>query len=542
MSLYLGKIGRRILNYTVTHPRLNSAVDVFGKIAHKATFGRYTPGLTRETFSLFQKSGIGDSIDIRGDGFYKDGEKIAGNIYVSEAFRKRGIRVVNFEKFNSPEKLANSARNRVFVLMSKTLTTLGLSTLLISTGLSIEWVRTQIASTLCEMEGIGDTCIIGSWWANGNAESKHTLLSTEAPDIRRMRIDFFRLADEIDNISQIHNKLLKSYYSQLLSNDVESNLTLGKMEALSERASLIRANAMNIFRDYYLATNSDMIEVTSGTPRHYFPTDIYKTYNTDEGNTPGNIRRELAYYATISGFPFASSEELSYCNLRAKHPLAARILPREILAMRGNTSRAAHYISYRYLSLKWDIFARQKEIHALFTPHRIETIKSISSKHNVDPNLIAGIILAEQRDQTLIEDEIDILGSRFGSTSVGLGQVYVGTAKRLFPDRTKGRSNHQIALMLRNDEGFNIECVCALISDIIREHQLRHRNAQDIKTIGNIYSGQTNSIWGDFVKMSYADMLFSGIFGGSKKEATKLLFEIQSREYQIYNSAPPCDY
>lgn len=83
MSLYLGKIGRKILNYTVTHPRINSVVDVFGKMANGVTFGIYTPGLTREAFLLYQRTLPGDKISVEDDGFYRKGIKIAGNNHIS---------------------------------------------------------------------------------------------------------------------------------------------------------------------------------------------------------------------------------------------------------------------------------------------------------------------------------------------------------------------------------------------------------------------------------------------------------------------------
>ncbi len=85
--MYLGKLGKRIIKHTVTNPQLkwlNRAVDAFGKFAHKATLGRYTPGLTREAFLLHQRTSAGDKISVEKDGFYRDGEKKAGNEYISK--------------------------------------------------------------------------------------------------------------------------------------------------------------------------------------------------------------------------------------------------------------------------------------------------------------------------------------------------------------------------------------------------------------------------------------------------------------------------
>ena len=91
MALYLGNIGRRILNFTVTHPRLNRVVDAFGEVAHEATFGGYTPGFTRETFLLYQKTSAGDKINVKADGFYREGEKIAGNNYICARIILSGV-------------------------------------------------------------------------------------------------------------------------------------------------------------------------------------------------------------------------------------------------------------------------------------------------------------------------------------------------------------------------------------------------------------------------------------------------------------------
>jgi len=110
MSLYLGKIGRRILNYTATHPRLNRALDAFGKVAHKAALGLYTPGLTREIHKLFQECNHGDKIQVLPDGFYRGDHKIAGNTYISEVFRVEKVQEFIFDAQIGPEQIISSAR------------------------------------------------------------------------------------------------------------------------------------------------------------------------------------------------------------------------------------------------------------------------------------------------------------------------------------------------------------------------------------------------------------------------------------------------
>jgi hypothetical protein len=85
------KIRSSIVNYTIAHPRLNRAIDSFGKVACKATLGGYTPGLTRETFLLYQRTSPGDKIDVKADGFYRGNEKIAGNGAISKRVRDNGL-------------------------------------------------------------------------------------------------------------------------------------------------------------------------------------------------------------------------------------------------------------------------------------------------------------------------------------------------------------------------------------------------------------------------------------------------------------------
>lgn len=112
MSIYLGNIGRKIVNFSLKRPRLQRAVDAFGSIAHKATLGRYTPGLTREAFRLFQKTLPGDRIEVRAEGFYRNGERVAGNEYISGRIIKNGV-TAKFQRTeeDSPENISKYCRS-----------------------------------------------------------------------------------------------------------------------------------------------------------------------------------------------------------------------------------------------------------------------------------------------------------------------------------------------------------------------------------------------------------------------------------------------
>ena len=95
-----------------------------------------------------------------------------------------------------------------------------------------------------------------------------------------------------------------------------------------------------------------------------------------------------------------------------------------------------------------------KDSYAGALPSRLQVMKALGTAHRIEPELIAAIILAEQRDQSRAEDARDFLGGMFRkNTSIGLGQVVGSTARKhdLFADlltnekttyaATTGRSN-----------------------------------------------------------------------------------------------------
>jgi hypothetical protein len=71
-------------------------------------------------------------------------------------------------------------------------------------------------------------------------------------------------------------------------------------------------------------------------------------------------------------------------------------------------------------------------------PSRLQVIRAVAAAHRLEPELVTAIILAEQRDQSLVEDARDFIGALVFSrnTSIGLGQVTGSTAQRhdLFAD------------------------------------------------------------------------------------------------------------
>lgn len=85
------------------------------------------------------------------------------------------------------------------------------------------------------------------------------------------------------------------------------------------------------------------------------------------------------------------------------------------------------------------------ESYAGLLPSRLEVMRAAGAAHNIEGSLVAAIILAEQRDQTRVEDARDFIGGLvFGlQTSMGLGQVLPSTARRydLFADTLTNRTS-----------------------------------------------------------------------------------------------------
>ncbi len=111
-------------------------------------------------------------------------------------------------------------------------------------------------------------------------------------------------------------------------------------------------------------------------------------------------------------------------------------------------------------------------------PLRARVLHAAGQAHRLEPELIAAIILAEQRDQSRQEDAKDYLGAVSllrGNTSIGLGQVVVSTAMRgdlfadlLEPATRKGLRHNGVAGLLASDE-FNIFATARYIRRVADE-------------------------------------------------------------------------
>ena len=129
------------------------------------------------------------------------------------------------------------------------------------------------------------------------------------------------------------------------------------------------------------------------------------------------------------------------------------------------------------LVLQQDIATLSRGAYGATLPSRAQVIRAAARAHNLEPELIGAIILAEQRDQSQHEDASDYQGATMGhhGTSIGLGQVEVATARNqnLFADLIspsmqswlKGKTpetTSSIADLLASDE-FNIFAVARFL-------------------------------------------------------------------------------
>lgn len=183
-------------------------------------------------------------------------------------------------------------------------------------------------------------------------------------------------------------------------------------------------------------------------------------------------------------------------------------------------------------------------------PSRASIFRAAGKNYSLEPRLIAAFVLAEQRDQSQMEDAKDYLGAASvlkGNTSIGLGQVVISTARRhqlfsaLLPTAlTPGLTHTEIAKLLASDE-FNIFAVAKylrIVADAavrLNAGQLPRTKAKfpgidfgrfglnsqywppdNIRALGSEYTSRPwddvlSPGWGDFVHDAYRDVGAAGV-------------------------------
>ncbi len=211
------------------------------------------------------------------------------------------------------------------------------------------------------------------------------------------------------------------------------------------------------------------------------------------------------------------------------------------------------------LLIRQPISTNYAESYAGQIPSRLQVMKAAGNSHNIGGALVAAIILAEQRDQSRVEDARDFIGALTFSrnTSIGLGQVVPSTARRndLFADlltnhsstyrATTARSNvnpAHMAWLLSSDET-NIFAVARYIriladagatmsiaalpntqaefSGIDLAAYAKHSSTwpeDNVGALGMYYTSRAwtddvrSSSWGWFVQQAYRDIVSAGLF------------------------------
>lgn len=130
------------------------------------------------------------------------------------------------------------------------------------------------------------------------------------------------------------------------------------------------------------------------------------------------------------------------------------------------------------LLLRQPISTTMPDVYGDKLPSRADVIRAAARKYDLQPELIAGFILAEQRDQTKNEDAKDYTAAtsiKQANTSIGLGQVVVSTAQRnnlfsdLMSDKTQKSLKHNDIARLLADDTVNIFAAAKYLRQVADE-------------------------------------------------------------------------
>ena len=177
-------------------------------------------------------------------------------------------------------------------------------------------------------------------------------------------------------------------------------------------------------------------------------------------------------------------------------------------------------------------------------------IKVAARRYALEPELVAAFLLAEQRDQSQLEDAKDVASAVNAghNASLGLGQVVISTARnnRLFSDalsdQTVTVAGHAKIARLLTDDVLNIFAAAKYIRQVGNEGAARDIGrlrrtraaypginmrtygqpsarwpADNIRALGSEYTSRAwddnlSEGWGYFVYEAYRDVRASGVF------------------------------
>jgi hypothetical protein len=207
-------------------------------------------------------------------------------------------------------------------------------------------------------------------------------------------------------------------------------------------------------------------------------------------------------------------------------------------------SRGNEYALDDVFSISWNVHARLKGMDTILTPERCQLIAQFAAQYAVDPVLVAAIILAEQRDQSDLENVTDLVGGVFGyNTSVGVGQVTVSTAREIFPERFAGKADWQVVYEMRKDE-VSIEAVAKYLSILQGEGEATLGRKPTAAEIGSRYTSSSFTRlagefgWGHIVELIYYEIGLSDKF--KPMDATALsAYAVAYQKGQLPNTVQP---
>ena len=236
---------------------------------------------------------------------------------------------------------------------------------------------------------------------------------------------------------------------------------------------------------------------------------------------------------------------------RHKNPLKGRYEEVEKMS-EVNRSRQAE------LLLNQEISSIYEASYAGEVPSRVQVVKAAADQYNLEPELVAAMLLVEQRDQSSNEDRADFQAatSIFKNTSIGLGQVRVDTAKKdnLFSgllstsSNNKVNKNHNLRAKLLASDEMNIFatakyirvvadlgyakykagetnpsnmtktyeeypfCNFRLFNKHSREWHMDNKKALASEYTSAPWNDLLVTLWGDQIEIAYTDVVRAGIF------------------------------
>lgn len=116
MSLLLGKAGRVVLRFAAHNQWVSQKTFAVMRFMHNNVSGRITPGLTTQSYLLWEKCRHTDKIAIKQDGFYNGEDYICGNAYLSQALLRNGSTLLdlNIDKSDfTPEYISASLSKQI---------------------------------------------------------------------------------------------------------------------------------------------------------------------------------------------------------------------------------------------------------------------------------------------------------------------------------------------------------------------------------------------------------------------------------------------